>query len=46
MNIDERFFSRINMYAIFAGVWVRKNDKIGWMWIKKNAIMLDGEKRK
>jgi hypothetical protein len=46
MNIDEQFFMRINMYVSLMGVWVGKNDKIGWMLIKKNAILQDGEKRK
>jgi hypothetical protein len=46
MYIDEQFFRGMNMYAIFAGVWVGKNDKIRWMLIKKNAILQDGEKRK
>jgi TPR repeat protein len=46
MYIDEQFFRGINMYAYFVGVWVGKNDKIRWMWIKKNAILENGEKRK
>jgi hypothetical protein len=46
MNIDEQFFMRINMYVYFVGVWVRENGKIRWMLIKKNAILLNGEKRK
>jgi len=46
MYIDEQFFERINMYAIFVRVWVEKNDKIRCMMIKKNAILQDGEKRK
>jgi hypothetical protein len=46
MYIDEQFFMRINMYVSLMGVWVGKNDKIRWMMIKKNAILLNGEKRK